>query len=202
MSAIIQHVCNRLFRSVESSSKRLTIHCNQVIRTNSAVASDSPSNPRPINQSTTNRPDEIPNDGQPTDNNNRYVNRKDPRLQSFRPPSASPSETSVLLFPGQGSQFVGMCRQLQHNSVVQNLFRKANQILGYDLLELCLKGPANDLEQTVHCQPAIFVASLAGVNWLNRSFLKLHFNRFSSPLSPLSPLSLQPLKNCAKTCPV
>uniref|UniRef100_A0A671MQR4 Malonyl-CoA-acyl carrier protein transacylase, mitochondrial n=1 Tax=Sinocyclocheilus anshuiensis TaxID=1608454 RepID=A0A671MQR4_9TELE len=61
----------------------------------------------------------------------------------------APGKASVLLFPGQGSQFV------------------AEKVLGYDLLSLCLNGPEKDLMKTVHCQPAVFVCSLAAVERLN-----------------------------------
>lgn len=148
--------CNRLFHSVEIIARHST-KCSRSIE----IKQFSNDVTKEIDQS--NQVKEIRNDGQPTESNNRYVNKKDPRLHSFRPKSVSPSETSILLFPGQGSQYVGMCKQLQSNAIVQALFRKANQILGYDLLDVCLKGPANELEQTVHCQPAIFVASLAGM---------------------------------------
>ena len=46
------------------------------------------------------------------------------------------------------------------------LYDQANQILGYDLAKLCFEGPAEQLNSTVHSQPALFVTSLAGVEWL------------------------------------
>ncbi|XP_022605339.1 malonyl-CoA-acyl carrier protein transacylase, mitochondrial [Seriola lalandi dorsalis] len=79
-----------------------------------------------------------------------------------------PSERSVFLFPGQGSQFVGMCRGLLKYPNVKDMFRVAQKILGYDLLSLCLEGPEEELMKTVHCQPAVFVTSLAAVERLNR----------------------------------
>lgn len=98
-----------------------------------------------------------------SESNNRFTNKKDPRLRSFRPESVPADQTSIFLFPGQGSQYVGMCSSdLTSLPAVKSMFNKANHILGYDLLRMCQKGPAFDLEQTLHCQPAIFVASLAG----------------------------------------
>ncbi|XP_070710223.1 malonyl-CoA-acyl carrier protein transacylase, mitochondrial [Pempheris klunzingeri] len=78
-----------------------------------------------------------------------------------------PSGSSVLLFPGQGSQFVGMGRGLLKYPNVKEMFAVAQKILGYDLLSLCLQGPEEELMKTVHCQPAVFVTSLAAVERLN-----------------------------------
>ncbi|XP_040001545.1 malonyl-CoA-acyl carrier protein transacylase, mitochondrial [Xiphias gladius] len=79
-----------------------------------------------------------------------------------------PSGCSVFLFPGQGSQFVGMARGLLKYPNVKDMFTVAQKILGYDLLSLCLEGPEEELMKTVHCQPAVFVTSLAAVERLNR----------------------------------
>jgi len=77
--------------------------------------------------------------------------------------SAGPT---ALLFPGQGSQSVGMLASVKDLPAVQDMLLKANHILGYDLLQLCLKGSEEELEQTRYCQPALFVAGLAGVEKL------------------------------------
>ncbi|XP_021248255.1 malonyl-CoA-acyl carrier protein transacylase, mitochondrial [Numida meleagris] len=79
----------------------------------------------------------------------------------------SPREGTVLLFPGQGSQFVGMGRGLLRYPGVRDMYRLAEKVLGYDLLSLCLEGPRAELDRTRHCQPAVFVASLAAVEKLN-----------------------------------
>ncbi|KAK3544742.1 hypothetical protein QTP86_026146 [Hemibagrus guttatus] len=78
-----------------------------------------------------------------------------------------PGKVSVLLFPGQGSQFVGMGRGLLKYGNVKDMFTVAEKVLGYNLLSLCLNGPEEDLMKTVHCQPAVFVTSLAAVERLN-----------------------------------
>ncbi|XP_058430284.1 malonyl-CoA-acyl carrier protein transacylase, mitochondrial isoform X2 [Marmota monax] len=79
----------------------------------------------------------------------------------------APGQCSVLLFPGQGSQVVGMGRGLLGYPRVRELYDAAQRVLGYDLLELSLQGPQEDLDRTVHCQPAVFVASLAAVEKLH-----------------------------------
>uniref|UniRef100_A0A8C5WST1 Malonyl-CoA-acyl carrier protein transacylase, mitochondrial n=1 Tax=Laticauda laticaudata TaxID=8630 RepID=A0A8C5WST1_LATLA len=85
---------------------------------------------------------------------------------------AVPEETSVLLFPGQGSQFVGMGRGLLRYPNVRQLFRVAEAVLGYDLWSLCQDGPSARLHRTVHSQPAVFVCSLAAVEKLHHHFQK------------------------------
>ncbi|MCL4128154.1 UNVERIFIED_CONTAM: hypothetical protein GTU68_012643 [Idotea baltica] len=82
------------------------------------------------------------------------------------PPNIHPKETSILLFPGQGTQFVGMGKDLLEYPNVKEMFEGASQILEYDLLKLCLEGPDRDLEETKYQQPAILVASLAAVERL------------------------------------
>uniref|UniRef100_A0A8V5G3Q4 Uncharacterized protein n=1 Tax=Melopsittacus undulatus TaxID=13146 RepID=A0A8V5G3Q4_MELUD len=79
----------------------------------------------------------------------------------------SPREGTVLLFPGQGSQWVGMGRGLLRYPGVRDMYSLAEKVLGYDLLSLCLEGPQDELDRTRHCQPAVFVASLAAVEKLN-----------------------------------
>ena len=68
---------------------------------------------------------------------------------------------SCLLFPGQGAQYVGMTSKILKIPAVQSLFKQANDILGYDLQSLCLKGPDDTLRKTEYCQPAVVVCSLA-----------------------------------------
>jgi [acyl-carrier-protein] S-malonyltransferase len=76
----------------------------------------------------------------------------------------------AFLFPGQGAQSVGMCKELdQELPAVHDLFDRAGEILGFDLREVCFKGPAEALEATDVSQPAIFVASLAALESLKAS---------------------------------
>lgn len=77
------------------------------------------------------------------------------------------SSKVTYMFPGQGAQKVGMCEELAASTpAAAELFSKASEILGYDLLEKCTKGPKEELDSTVVSQPAIFVASMAAVEKL------------------------------------
>ncbi|GAA3529532.1 ACP S-malonyltransferase [Zobellella aerophila] len=68
----------------------------------------------------------------------------------------------AITFPGQGSQAVGMLAGvLADFDVVRNTFAEASSALGYDLAELVLKGPAEELNQTWRTQPALLTASVA-----------------------------------------
>ena len=81
-------------------------------------------------------------------------------------PGVDLSDQSVLLFPGQGAQFVGMGARLLEVPAVKEMYGQASQILNYDLLKVCLEGPRSVLEQTHHCQAATVVTSLAAVELL------------------------------------
>jgi len=71
-----------------------------------------------------------------------------------------------LMFPGQGSQYVKMLETTKDLPEVKGMLQKANNILGYNLLKLCLEGPEEQLGQTKYCQPALFVGGLAGLEKL------------------------------------
>ncbi len=73
----------------------------------------------------------------------------------------------AFLFPGQGAQHVGMGKQIAARfAAADQLYRQANDILGYDLTKLCFEGPADQLDATVVSQPALFVTSLAALEML------------------------------------
>ena len=68
----------------------------------------------------------------------------------------------AMVFPGQGSQAVGMLKDLAENySVVKSTFDEASQVLGYDLWTLVQDGPAEELNKTWQTQPALLAASVA-----------------------------------------
>jgi [acyl-carrier-protein] S-malonyltransferase len=74
---------------------------------------------------------------------------------------------TAFLFPGQGAQTVGMAGALcQSLPAAKALFDRAATILGFDLLTVCVNGPADRLNATDVSQPAIFVASLAALEQL------------------------------------
>src|SRR5258706_2186517 len=67
----------------------------------------------------------------------------------------------AIVFPGQGSQSIGMMRGFAGGPVVERTFLEANQILGIDLWTMVREGPAEALNQTVNTQPAMLVAGVA-----------------------------------------
>ncbi|PXZ04840.1 [acyl-carrier-protein] S-malonyltransferase [Gilliamella apicola] len=68
----------------------------------------------------------------------------------------------AMVFPGQGSQAVGMLKDLAENyPVVKSTFDEASQVLGYDLWALVQEGPAEELNKTWQTQPALLASSVA-----------------------------------------
>lgn len=73
----------------------------------------------------------------------------------------------AIVFPGQGSQSVGMFSDFMANDTVNKTFDEANEALGYDLRSVCLNGPEEKLNQTEVTQPAILAASIAAYRVLS-----------------------------------
>lgn len=72
------------------------------------------------------------------------------------------SSSLAFVFPGQGSQAVGMLAELgSQHGVIRDTFAEASAALGYDLWALTQEGPAEELNRTDRTQPAILCASIA-----------------------------------------
>jgi [acyl-carrier-protein] S-malonyltransferase len=78
---------------------------------------------------------------------------------------------NAYVFPGQGSQFSGMGKDLYQNSAtVKSLFDEANQILGFEITQIMFEGTEEQLKQTNVTQPAIFLHSVAIIKNLGDAF--------------------------------
>jgi [acyl-carrier-protein] S-malonyltransferase len=84
----------------------------------------------------------------------------------------------TLVFPGQGSQYVGMGKDLyEHFECVREVYAQASEILGYDLADICFKEsetgkdapPGRDLNKTIYTQPAVLATSYACFRALQES---------------------------------
>jgi [acyl-carrier-protein] S-malonyltransferase len=79
-------------------------------------------------------------------------------------PIASQESKVSYLFPGQGSQYAGMGKDLAQNFAVARLvFEEADEALGFSISRLCFEGPADELQLTENTQPAILAVSVAAL---------------------------------------
>jgi len=76
-----------------------------------------------------------------------------------------------VIFPGQGSQMVGMGKELYKKyDIVKDFFNKADNVLNFSISKLILEGPKDDLDLTINTQPAIFLISFSIFNIVKNEF--------------------------------
>ena len=82
-----------------------------------------------------------------------------------------------VIFPGQGSQLVGMGKDLHDKyKLIQDLFKEADDTLGFSLSKLVLNGPKEELDLTENTQPAIFLLSYSIFKLIKEEF-KIDLNK-------------------------
>src|SRR5437588_9087400 len=91
----------------------------------------------------------------------------------------------AFLFPGHGSQSVGMGADIySESSAARQVFETVDEMLGFSLSHLCFHGPEDILRETINAQPAIVTVSLALLAALQEALSSEHSSSWSSPLVP------------------
>src|SRR5699024_8983320 len=78
----------------------------------------------------------------------------------------------AFMFPGQGSQVVGMGKDFFEKEQIKILYDQANQVLGKDITKLMFEGPAEELTETENAQPALLLSSIAAYTLLEQAGIK------------------------------
>ncbi len=82
----------------------------------------------------------------------------------------------ILLFPGQGSQYLGMGKKLaESHEGARRLLDEANSVLGFDLADIMWNGPEEKLTSTDNTQPALFTVSMMAMEWLKERNLSYDY---------------------------
>lgn len=88
----------------------------------------------------------------------------------------NPNAAIAFLFPGQGSQTVGMGRELFNAfPVARAVFEEADEALGFSISRICFEGPEEELRLTENTQPAILTVSIAALRVLGERGVRSHF---------------------------
>jgi len=91
------------------------------------------------------------------------------QLKGFQPETGAERLPTSILFAGLGSEYVGMLQSVKDVPSVRNMLAETKEVLGTDLEELCMQGPASQLRHPVYAQIAMYVAGLAAFETLKRT---------------------------------
>ena len=89
-----------------------------------------------------------------------------------------------VIFPGQGSQIVGMGKEFFDKfELVKTLFKEADDVLNLPLSKMILEGPKEELDLTINTQPAIFLISFSIFNVIKKEF-NINLNQYCVLFGP------------------
>lgn len=95
-----------------------------------------------------------------------------------------PKDKIILLFGGEESYYVGMCESSLDNPEIYEMFEKAEKVFGFNLMDMCINGPIDELRKTKHLLPCVFLSNQTGkdhFNYLNLIYsIKFELNLYYS----------------------